>query len=345
MLDVRTWLLWAISMLAAASLCRNPLYLVLLLLMVLVVDRALAPRTQAGAPAFVKFAAIVVPLAALFNGITVHAGSTPIVYLPDWLPLIGGPLTLEALVYGALNGLALTLILGSFTLINRVTPLHDFVGLAPRAFQAVGIVVTVAVSYVPQTLRSLTRIREAQAVRGHRLRGLKDWLPITIPLLISSLERSMGLAEAMVARGFGAVGDQRQPLRLQGLLILGLLAILVGWMGSLLLPHLALLASAVLLAGVALVLAMLWLAGRAVRRTHYRRRPWTWADILVALASLVALGVLVLPLPWETLSTLSYSPYPRLSWPPFDPRLASILLLLLAPLSTLLRRSPHVAVS
>ena len=36
------------------------------------------------------------------------------------------------------------------------------------------------------------RIREAQAVRGHRVQGIRDWLPIVVPLLVSGLERAMG---------------------------------------------------------------------------------------------------------------------------------------------------------
>ena len=47
-----------------------------------------------------------------------------------------------------------------------------------------------AITYVPETARHFQRIREAQAIRGHRLRGLRDWRPIVIPLLVGGLERA-----------------------------------------------------------------------------------------------------------------------------------------------------------
>ena len=37
------------------------------------------------------------PISALFNALTVHIGDTELLRLPGWLPLLGGPVTLEAL--------------------------------------------------------------------------------------------------------------------------------------------------------------------------------------------------------------------------------------------------------
>ena len=145
--------------------------------------------------------------------IEVFRGDTVLLHLPDWLPLLGGPVTLESLAYGATNGLTLTVIFGGFAVLNRVTPVRDLVQFAPRAFHEAGVVLSIAFTFIPQTTRSLARIREAQAVRGHRARGLRDWLPIVVPLLVSGLERSVGLAEAMVvdtqcdAKGVSGLGE------------------------------------------------------------------------------------------------------------------------------------------
>jgi energy-coupling factor transport system permease protein len=332
MLDARAWLLWALTTLVAASSTRNPLYVVLLLLAAMVVGVTRAPvwdSRRALSP--LRFAAMAVPLAALFNGLTAHLGDTVLLRLPDWLPLLGGPVTLEALVFGAINGLTLTTIFSGFAVFNRVTPVRDLVRLTPRAFHEAGVVLSIALTFIPQTTRSLNRIREAQAVRGHRVRGLRDWLPILVPLLVSGLERSMGLAEAMVARGYGSISDRVQPLRTQGLLALGLFALLAGWLAWLFLPSWREVALGGMVLGGGLIAVIIWLAGRAVHHTVYRTHRWTLRDTFVALGCGLTLAVVLLPLPLMDRMTLYYAPYPRLTLPAFDPFIGLGLLGLLVP--------------
>jgi len=327
-----TAFLWALTALVAASSTRNPLYVILLLLVAMVVGVACAPIKGRRVPLSpLRFAAVAVPLAALFNGLTAHLGDTVLLRLPNWLPLLGGPVTLEALVFGATNGLTLAVIFSGFAIFNQVTPVHDLVRLTPRAFHEAGVVLSIALTFIPQTTRSLSRIREAQAVRGHRVRGLRDWLPIIVPLLVSGLERSMGLAEAMVARGYGAVSDRANPLRTQGPLALGLLALLGGWLAWLLLPLWERAALGGMIAGAGLIIGVLWLAGRAVPRTAYRTRRWTARDTLVVLGCGLTLAVVLLPLPLADRGTLAYAPYPRLTLPAFDPFIGLGLLGLLVP--------------
>ncbi|MBC7236145.1 MAG: energy-coupling factor transporter transmembrane protein EcfT, partial [Chloroflexi bacterium] len=250
---------------------------------------------------------------------------------PSWLPLVGGVITLEAAIYGLLNGLILTLIFAGFAVFNEVSPAHELVRLVPRAFHETGVVLSIALTFVPQTMRNLQRIREAQAVRGHRLKGLSDWLPIVIPLLVSGLERSMGLAEAMVARGYGAVASRAHPLRLQLLLLLGLLILLAGWLAWTFYRAQRLVAALAMLLGGGLLLVALWLAGRRAPRSRYRTRRWGVADTIVALGCLLTLAAVALPLPFVEAKTLYYSPYPALTMPSFDPRLGLLLLGLLGP--------------
>jgi len=319
-------------MLVAASATRNPLYVVLLLLVAAVVGAACAPARGRRVPLSpLRFAAVAIPLASLFNGLTAHLGDTVLFYLPNWLPLLGGPVTLEALAFGATNGLTLTAIFSGFAVFNQVTPVRDLVQLTPRAFHEAGVVLSIALTFIPQTTRSLARIREAQAVRGHRVHTWRDWLPIFIPLLVSGLERSMGLAEAMVARGYGAVSDRAQPLRLQALLAVGLFSLLGGWLTFLFLPSWKGIAPGGIGVGAALIVGVLWLAGRAVPRTAYRTHHWTARDTLVVLGCGVVLAAILLPLPVVDRGTLYYAPYPRLTLPAFDPLIGLGLLGLLVP--------------
>jgi energy-coupling factor transport system permease protein len=331
MLDARAWLLWALTVLVTASSARNPLYVVIVLLVAAVGELACAPRQRGGLPSSLGFGAVALPLAALFNGLTVHFGETVLFPLPVWLPMLGGPVTLEAFAYGAINGLTLTAIYSGFATFNRVTPARDLVRLTPRAFHEAGVVLSIALTFIPQMTRSLNRIREAQAVRGHRVRGLRDWLPIFVPLLISGLERALGVAEAMVARGYGAIADRAHSLRTQVLLALGLLTVLLGWVAYLFLSQLRVAAAGGMIAGAGLIIVLLWQTGRSVAHTTYRVRRWTARDWLVVLGCAVTLAVLWMPLPFVDRETLYYSPYPRLAIPPFDPVAGLGLLGLLVP--------------
>lgn len=327
MLDARVWFLWAVTTLVTASSTRSPLYIIVLLLITTVVGAAREAEGSRRAPLSpLRFAMVAVPLSALFNGLTVGLGDTTLLHLPEWLPLVGGAVTLEALLFGALNGLTLTVIFSAFSVFNQATPVRDLIKLTPRAFHEGGVVLSIALTFIPQTTRSLQRIREAQAVRGHRIRGIRDWLPIVVPLLVSGLERAMGLAEAMVARGYGAVSGEEQPLRTQGLLVAGLLTLIAGWLAYLFRAAWRVPAIGAIALGAAIIGVTMWQTGRAVRHTVYRAREWTVGDTLVVLGCVVTLAVTL-----THRDALYYSPYPQLTLPPFHPLIGLALLGLLMP--------------
>jgi energy-coupling factor transport system permease protein len=210
-----------------------------------------------------------------------------------------------------------------FTTLNNVVSTAELVRLTPRALHDMGVVVLIALTYLPETTRQLRRIREAQAIRGHRISGWRDWRPVLIPLLIGGLERAMGVAEVMISRGYGAAADARQPLTHQLALTAGLLAAFAGWVLSFWLgwPGWVLMGL-----GLAIILALLWRLGQQTPHTRYRPRSWTKWDTGLAVTAVISL-LLVLTNP----STLNYSPYPALAIPLFDPFVGLGLLLLVFP--------------
>lgn len=310
------WLGWVAGTLIALSATRNPVYLGLILLCIGLVMRS--ARARAYAPPLpvspVRFALVVITLSALFNALTAHFGATVLGQLPAWLPLLGGSVTLEALVYGALSGLVLTGFFAAFTVLYLALPIQRVIRLIPRAFYPVGVVLSIALAFVPTTLAQFGQIREAQLLRGHRVRGLRDWLPLFMPLLVSGLERALQLAEAMTARGFGSAPGAR-PGPARPILAAGLVALLAG-----LLLRLAVqsetLSVVLLLAGALLLIAALWLQGRGVARSIYRPQPWTRRDSVVTAAA--ALAALAYLLPLANRASLAYTPYPRLALPAVD---------------------------
>lgn len=330
------WVGWLGAALLALSTVRNPLYLIVILLCVGIVKTMSLSEELAVSPiSSVRFALLVVPLSALFNAAMVHFGDTVLLRLPPSLPVLGGPITLEALVFGATNGLVLSGILAAFTALNQALPVRALVRLIPRAFHQVSVVVSIALTFVPTTLRQLEQIREAQAVRGHRLRGLRDWLPLFLPLLIGGLERALQLAEAMTARGFASAQEPGRDIAPRTAVAVGLLALLGGWLLRLVWGRQAL-GLGLMLLGAKLILGALWILGRRVPRTTYRHEPWRRVDWAVLLSAGVVLVAFALP--GLNRTALSYYPYPALSVPDFEPWLGLATLGLLGPVWPLTQR-------
>jgi energy-coupling factor transport system permease protein len=314
MLHAAAWFAWLGAALIAVSTTRNPLYLTLATAAFMTTAHTIRrPGETPVAPlAPGRFALYVIPLAALINALLSRLGDTVLLAIPQTWPLIGGPITVEALVYGALNGLLLTALFTAFTVLNLAVPVRDLIRFIPRAFYPVAVVASIAVTFAPTTLRQMQQIREAQAIRGHRMRRLRDWLPLFMPLLTGGLERALQLAEAMASRGFASEGGTMHTGHAQAISIAGLLGILIG--GLLMVWQEVFWGPAFIIGGSAAIVGTLWLAGRSIPHTSYRRVPWGYREGLVTGGALVAVVVFLF---WGG-ATRGYNPYPVLTWPAFD---------------------------
>jgi energy-coupling factor transport system permease protein len=336
MFHTGAWVLWLIAAVVPAFMLRNPLYLVLVLGAAWSVYTALGRRTPIGSSwgSFVRVGVFLLVLTVLFNGLSVHVGQLVLLRLPSGWPIVGGPITVEALVAGAVNGLSLLTILVVFASFNAVVDHYQLLRATPSFLFQAAVVVSIAITFVPQMVLSAQEIREAQRIRGHRFRGIRDLLPLILPLLASSLERAIQLAETMEARGFGrtvAVLSPRQAIYSQVATLGGLLALLVGLFLITYFPEASFWGWLLLVPGVAGLLIVFWLQGRRVERTRYRRPSWTWRSLAVAGASLVSLAIILL-VRFTRPEILIYSPYPPNSLlPPFDPLVGVALLPLALP--------------
>jgi energy-coupling factor transport system permease protein len=327
------WVTWLVTAVIILSITRNPLYLVLILMCVSFVGLVLR---QAGGEVrnpfpLWKLAAWIMLFSTVFNALTSHYGETVLFTFPGNLPLLSGPVTLEAMVYGAINGLILIGMLASFVVLNLALTVRELISLIPQAFFPLAVVTSIAVTYIPTTIRQFHKIREAQAIRGHQMRTLRDWLPLWMPLLVGGLEHAMQLAEAMTARGFASarsqVGEKWNFPRL--VMVLGLVLLSLGWIIQL--GGAGLYGTGLLVAGAALITGGIWYLGRSSTRTTYHNPGWTWQDVLTVLVSLLILVICVLPIPWISHESLYYDPYPTLTLPLFDPLLGAAILGLLIP--------------
>lgn len=327
-----TWLAWVGTAVVVFSTTRNPLYLLLALLSIFVVVSALQDSGSA-APPFIsplKFTLVVLLFSTLFNTLTTHHGQTVLLLVPAAIPLLGGKITLEAAAYGLINGLVVAGLFATFTVLNMALPVRAIIRFIPRAFYPLAVVTSIAITFVPTTLRQMQHIREAQAVRGHRLRGLRGWLPLVMPLLTGGLEQALQLAEAMTARGFASADETVYDTRLRATVVAGLVALPGGWLLWKGWGH-ALPGGGLMLLGAALIAGVLRTIHHRAPRTTYHRERWTRWDGIVLPWMGVLLACALALVPGIERKTFSYSPYPEIALPPFEPLVGIVMLGLGAP--------------
>jgi energy-coupling factor transport system permease protein len=330
------WLAWLVAAALPALTTRNPLYLCLVLLAAGITFTALRKRSPAARSwgAFVRLGATLWLFTIPFALLTAHYGRIILFRLPASWPVVGGPITGEALIYGFSSGLALVTLLLVFAVFNIAVDQASLLRMTPAFVYQTGVVAAIAVAFVPQMVTAWQAIREAQEVRGHRLRGVRDLLPLILPLLVTALEHATQLAESMETRGFGHQVNEVSPGRRiagQIAVLAGLGALGVGLAGLWFWPDQRTLMGLLVTAGAVLLSLSFWEQGRRVRRTHYRRWYWERTDRIILIVSAVACAPWLLALLLRS-DWLFYYPYPPYSpWPSFRPVLGLAIVLLALP--------------
>ncbi|MEU8847312.1 energy-coupling factor transporter transmembrane component T [Streptomyces sp. NPDC048564] len=280
------WWLWALSLGTAATRTTNPLLLTLLIATSAYVVATCRPNTPwaRSYSAFVKLA-LAVLLIRLFFAVALGSPipgthvivTLPEVPLPDWAQGIrlGGRVTAEALVFALYDGLKLATLLICVGAANALANPTRLLKSLPGALYEMGVAVVVALTFAPNLIADAQRLRAARRLRGRPDRGIRGLLHVGLPVLEGALERSVALAAAMDARGYGRTAQVPAPVRrtTTALTLGGLLGVCAGTYG-LLTAQGATYGLPVLLAGLAAALAGLWLGGRRTPRTRYRPDRW-----------------------------------------------------------------------
>ncbi|MBF6611981.1 MAG: hypothetical protein IVW55_02505 [Chloroflexi bacterium] len=349
--NVGSWLLWLISAMLGALLTRNPFYLLLVTVAGLLVKSGFnSSAGQRGAPGgtvsnedptrrgfglFMRAVLLLLLVVTLFKGLSIHIGQTALFTLPEQIPVIGGPVTLEGLSFAAIDALSIMAVLAVFAAFSTWADYYALLRSTPAALHQAGLITSIAITFVPQTVVRFAEIREAQALRGHRVRRISDLIPLIVPLLSGGMERSMNLAEAMEARGFSrrSMDSHRiAPVAVQAGLALGLGLALTGGALFALLPSAPWAAWLCITAGILSIVLTMWVVGRESKRSRYRRGVWRERDTVL---SLVSLGIMAILITYKLIApaTLLYDPLARLRiyMPPFNPLLGIALLAIAAP--------------
>jgi energy-coupling factor transport system permease protein len=314
------WMVWTASASGIALLTRNPWYLLLMGGVALLVHSRLTGEKIGWGRLRLYVGMVAFP--GLLNLVLSRAGETVLVRFP--IRWIGGPYTLEGLLFGLSAGVQIACLVAIITAFSAAVSSTDILRRVPPGLYPAGLSASIGLTFAPQARRSFAAIREAQQVRGHQPRGWRDLPALVTPLVVMSLESAMGLAEGMVARGWGAERLEGAPRWLVPLGWLLLAMALVLW---LMLPGVSVVSVALgLIAG-----AVLW-AGLRRKDGAQRYRPETWmlADSLLAGSALGVFVVFTL-LAWVQPGLLTYYPYPVASWPTWDGALALAVVILAVP--------------
>jgi energy-coupling factor transport system permease protein len=153
---------------------------------------------------------------ALLSGLAVFV-VTPFVATVGWHVIWSGPtvpvlgqldVTREELHNGLLQGLRLTAVALAFAAYALLLD-HDRLVQSARFARRSVLAIALATRLVPTLERDAAGLVEALRGRGVEVTGVRGRGRMLVPLLAGSLERSLNLAEAMEARGYGRPGATR----------------------------------------------------------------------------------------------------------------------------------------
>jgi energy-coupling factor transport system permease protein len=201
-MNARAVAAWSASSLFVILSTTNPVYKVIVL--------AAAVSMLAAGAGLRRIRALLIAVlligafAALLNFVSAHLGATVLFVLPAQIPALGGPYTLEAMVFGAVGGITIAAAILSAAPFSLLLDTHEVMDALPAPLSRTGIAIAASLNLVPAVATSFTQVTDAQRLRGWKPRGPRSWMEVLVPVVLTSVEGSIQLAESMEARGFGS---------------------------------------------------------------------------------------------------------------------------------------------
>lgn len=158
---------------------------------------------------YLRFSLWLMAVIVIVNTIFVNSGTTELFFVP--LPLLGNvKVTLEAIAFSLVMGLRMLIVMSAFCLYTYTVDPDKALRLLGRFGNKSILIVVLALRLFPLVAHDFKRIVGVYKSRGLRLdkssvfERVRNILPIMNALLLSCLERSMQLAEALWLKGYGS---------------------------------------------------------------------------------------------------------------------------------------------
>lgn len=334
-----TWLAWAVAASVALQLAPSPVYVALVLGIswIVVSQHSIDGPLSKAFPILVLASIVFALLRVALTAATTHGSAevwftTPSITMPELLGGfdVGGPVSGPVVLQAAQEAFVVVGIVAVFAAFNAVVSHYELVQTVPRAFYELGLIVVIALAFVPTTIEAVHDVREADRSRtGGKVVRRGRLVRQVVPVLERGLERAITLSESLDSRGFAHSGSTARE-RGAGWLGLGALLCLGGAFVALVAREQPTAGVLAVVGGVALLVSVV-LASRATGRIRYRPRRmsgadwWCTATVLLTPILLVALIVV------GDDSTFTWTPSP-VRWPQIDVLAALAFVPLLAPL-------------
>jgi energy-coupling factor transport system permease protein len=204
--------LWTLALTAAALILFNPLALGALALAVLGAGAGAGVGHQLRGT--LRTAVIVGLPIVVINVLASREGLTVFARLGDLGPFGEGNLTVEAVVYGAVIALKVTLLMLITTLGSlAVDPDELLRGFRRLSFRS-ALTASLATRMIPVLGADAQRLAEAQKTRPEDpSRGVRGRVALLSAIVGGSLERAMEVAATLELRGFAVAGEGRARSR------------------------------------------------------------------------------------------------------------------------------------
>jgi energy-coupling factor transport system permease protein len=194
--------LWSAAALVAVLATTNPVYRTLIAAAG-VAFLAASGRRGMGWRGLATGLALMAATGVVLNAVLSHAGDDILFSLPAAVPVLGGRYTLESLAFGASAGLGIAASVLAVAPLSLVLEPSEVVEALPAPLARAGAAVAASLNLLPALSRSFAAVHEAQRLRGWRP-GWRSLPEVATPALLTAIEDSVELAEAMEARGFGS---------------------------------------------------------------------------------------------------------------------------------------------
>ena len=174
------WLAWAIAAAGAVQLAPSPVYVALVVGIAWVLVEAHAPDGpyRQAFPILVGLGVVFGLFRVAIAALTTHNGlnvlfTVPHATMPDVLGgfTVGGTVESDIVLQAAAVAFTVIGVMAVFGAVNTIWSHYELVQSTPRSFYELGVVVTVALAYIPATIDSMRAVREADRARTGGKRG------------------------------------------------------------------------------------------------------------------------------------------------------------------------------